>query len=54
MIGSSILADSIKTTMFNLEPYEIATFFKEFEAVLESVREAIIAIDREGKGNNCK
>ena len=49
MIGSSILADSIKTTMFNLEPYEIATFFKEFEAVLESVREAIIAIDSECK-----
>ena len=49
MIGSSILADNIKNTMFNLEPYEIATIFKEFEAVLESVREAIIAVDK-----NCR
>ncbi len=49
MIGSSILANNIKNTMFNLEPYEIATFFKEFEAILESVRDAIIAIDRDGK-----
>ena len=49
MIGSSILADNIKNTMLNLEPYEIATFFQEFEAVLESVREAIIAVDSECK-----
>jgi len=49
MIGSSILADNIKNTMFNLEPYEIATFFMEFEAVLESVRDAIIAVDE-----NCR
>ncbi len=49
MIGSSILADNIKNTMFNLEPYEIATFFKEFETILESVRDAIIAVDSDCK-----
>ncbi|MDX9801194.1 MAG: sensor histidine kinase [Spirochaetia bacterium] len=49
LIGSSILADNIKNTMFNLEPYEIAAFFMEFEAVLESVRDAIIAVDE-----NCR
>lgn len=48
-IGSIILSKRIKKTMFGLEPEEIATLFKQRNAVIESVREGIIVINNEGK-----
>lgn len=49
IIGSTFLAENIKNRMFGLEPHEIAAILKEHEAVLESVREGIIAVDKSGK-----
>lgn len=49
IIGSTFLAENIKKYMFGLEPYEIAAILKEREAVLESVREGIIAVDKSGR-----
>lgn len=47
--GSNFLTKNIKKAMFDLEPYEIATILKEREAVLESVSEGIVAVDKDGK-----
>ncbi|AYC30819.1 sensor histidine kinase [Paenisporosarcina cavernae] len=46
VIGSTILARSIKKVLFNLEPTEIAHLFTERNTVLESVREGIIMVDK--------
>ncbi len=48
IIGSSILARNIKKELFNLEPSEIANLFTERNALIESVREAIITVDANG------
>ncbi len=44
---SVILANSIKKILFGLEPLEIATMLKERDCMLHSVKEGIIAIDRD-------
>lgn len=44
-----ILANSIKKILFGLEPVAIARLLGERNAILESVREGIIAIDRESR-----
>lgn len=44
-----ILANSIKKILFGLEPFAIARLLGERNAILESVREGIIAIDRESR-----
>lgn len=44
-IGAVLLARSIKKEIFGLEPIEIATVFQERMAVLQSIREGIIAIN---------
>lgn len=53
LIGSTaiavVIATRLKREIFGLEPDEIAQLFKEREATLESVREGIIAINRDGK-----
>ncbi len=48
LFGAIILARSIKKTMFGLEPSAIAKLLKERNAMLKSVREGILAIDKEG------
>lgn len=48
IIGSTILARSIKKIMFGLEPEEIANLFTERSALIESVREGIIMVNAEG------
>lgn len=48
-IGANFLALNIKESMFGLEPQQIASLLKEREALLESVREGIIAVDKYGK-----
>ncbi|MFZ5814997.1 MAG: ATP-binding protein [Bacillota bacterium] len=47
-IGALWLARRIKQQMFGLEPPQIASLLQERTAVLESVREGIIAIDEAG------
>ncbi|SDC09029.1 two-component system, CitB family, sensor histidine kinase CitS [Terribacillus halophilus] len=46
--GSFILSRSIRKDTFGLEPYEISILYQERDAVLQSVKEGIVAIDRKG------
>ncbi|PFA63283.1 histidine kinase [Bacillus sp. AFS015802] len=48
IIGSFFIGKGIKKAIFGLEPKEIAMQFKEKRAIIESVREGIIAIDQHG------
>ncbi len=48
ILGSGILARTIKKQLFNLEPAEIASLFTERNALIESVREGIIMVDANG------
>ncbi|MFJ8268032.1 ATP-binding protein [Peribacillus asahii] len=48
IIGSYMLARSIRKDTLGLEPMEIANLYKEKNAVLHSVKEGILAIDRNG------
>ena len=47
--AATLIAFRLKRELFGLEPRQIAALFKEREATLESIREAIIAIDRTGR-----
>lgn len=49
IIGSIILAKKIKKIMFGMEPAEIAKLLQERNAMLESTREGILAVDSTGK-----
>lgn len=49
VIAAVIIAGRFKRAIFGLEPEEIARRFQEQEATLQSVREGIIAIDRNGR-----
>jgi sensor histidine kinase regulating citrate/malate metabolism len=49
MIGSVLVARNIKKAIFGLEPYEIATMFRENEATLAAIREGVVAVDVQGK-----
>ena len=44
--ASFFIAKRIKRKMFGLEPEEISYVFKEKEAILESIRDGIIAVDK--------
>ncbi|PAD36288.1 hypothetical protein CHI12_01390 [Terribacillus saccharophilus] len=46
--GSFFLARSIRKDTLGLEPYEISTLYQERDAVLQSVKEGIVAIDQKG------
>ncbi len=46
MWGAVVIAGKFKSAILGLEPEEIARLFTERSAVLESIREGIIAIDR--------
>ncbi|UOQ94773.1 DcuS/MalK family sensor histidine kinase [Halobacillus shinanisalinarum] len=47
IIGAFLLADYIKNSLFGLEPHAIARIHEERNRMLHSVREGIIAIDKE-------
>jgi len=49
LIGASIIGGYIKKLTLGLEPSEIASMLKEREAILNSVRSAVIAVNREGR-----
>src|SRR6478736_4635924 len=48
MIGGIFLAKSIKKDTLGLEPHEIASLYRERNAILLSIKEGIIAIDHQG------
>ncbi len=48
IIGAAILSSNIKKAIFGLEPKEIAWMLKEKEAILENVKEGIIAVNEKG------
>ncbi|WP_174614481.1 DcuS/MalK family sensor histidine kinase [Virgibacillus ihumii] len=48
VLGGVLLAGRIKKILFGLEPPEIANLWQERNAMLESVREGIVAINQEG------
>jgi len=47
--GAIILARGFKKAIFGLEPDEIGALFQERNAILESIREGVIALDRSGR-----
>lgn len=47
ILGSLLLARNIKKSMFGLEPFAIAKIFEERSAMLQTVREGILAVDKE-------
>ncbi|KZL89552.1 DcuS/MalK family sensor histidine kinase [Clostridium magnum] len=49
LIGAMLLAKSIKKTMFGLEPSEISKLLEERSAMLHSVREGILAVDKDSR-----
>lgn len=49
IIGAILLARNIKKTLFGLEPFAIAKVLEERSAMLDSVREGVLAIDCQGK-----
>ncbi len=49
VIAATLLSSNIKKSIFGLEPKEIAWILKEKEAVLESVKEGILAVDKKGR-----
>lgn len=48
IIGAFILSENIKKTLFGLEPEAIAKRLEERNAMLQSVHEGIIAVDKQG------
>ena len=47
-LGTWFIAREVKRSIFGLEPYEIAGLYRERTALLESIREGIIAINEKG------
>ncbi|MGM0835308.1 MAG: ATP-binding protein [Bacillota bacterium] len=48
IIGGILLARNIQKDILGLEPHEIASLYRERNAILQSVKEGIIAIDASG------
>lgn len=48
-LGSIYLARNIKKKMFGLEPEEISVLYKERDAVIQSVREGILVVNKKGQ-----
>ncbi|GGF93238.1 ATP-binding protein [Paenibacillus abyssi] len=46
--GAIAIANSVKRSIFGLEPKEIGLLYQEKRAILETIHEGIIAINREG------
>ncbi|WP_228409612.1 PAS domain-containing protein [Radiobacillus deserti] len=49
IIGSFLLAKSIRKDTLGLEPHEISSLYREKEGILQSVKEGIMAIDAKRK-----
>lgn len=53
LFGAYLLSGHIKKQIFNMEPNEIAFITKEQAAILDSIREGIIAINGNGQITTC-
>lgn len=49
VVGATLLASYIKRTLFGLEPFQIAKILEERNTMLQSVREGIVAVDKDAK-----
>jgi len=49
IFGSFIIANGLKRAIFGLEPEEIGALFQERTAIIRSIREAVVAVDGEGR-----
>ena len=49
MAGSFFVAERVKATMFNMEPVEIAALLEERDAILASLHEGLLAVDKAGR-----
>ncbi|ANC77101.1 histidine kinase [Fictibacillus phosphorivorans] len=49
IIGSVLIAKGVKRATHGLEPKEIGMLYKEKSAILEAIREGVIAVNREGE-----
>ncbi|MBH0160727.1 ATP-binding protein [Fictibacillus sp. 26RED30] len=48
-LGSVLIAKGVKRATHGLEPKEIGLLYKEKSAILEAIREGVIAVNREGE-----
>ncbi len=48
IVGSTVLSQNIKKSLFGLEPVEIATLLEERNIIISTVMEGIVAVDRKG------
>jgi two-component system, CitB family, sensor kinase len=48
VLGALFIASSVKRAIFGLEPKEIGRLYTEKQAVLESIREGILAVNQQG------
>ncbi|OWS77602.1 MULTISPECIES: sensor histidine kinase [Pantoea] len=48
-VGTFILVRVLKRILFGLEPYEISTLFEQRQAILNSVKEGVVAMDDQGE-----
>ncbi|SEC46267.1 sensor histidine kinase [Paenibacillus sp. GP183] len=53
LVGAHLLSGHIKKQIFNKEPIEIAFITQEQAAIMDSIREGIIAINGDGKITTC-
>ncbi|HBB1241282.1 TPA: two-component system sensor histidine kinase DcuS, partial [Escherichia coli] len=49
LIGTCILVKVLKKILFGLEPYEISTLFEQRQAMLQSIKEGVVAVDDRGE-----
>jgi sensor histidine kinase regulating citrate/malate metabolism len=47
--GAVLIARAFKAAIFGLEPHEIAALFEERNAIIEAIREGIVAVDAAGR-----
>jgi len=48
-LGTWVLVRILKRILFGFEPYEISSLFEQRQAMLQSLKEGVIAIDHEGR-----
>ncbi len=48
-VVTCILVKVLKKILFGLEPYEISTLFEQRQAMLQSIKEGVVAVDDRGE-----
>lgn len=49
LLGTYVLVKVLKRILFGLEPYEISTLFEQRQAMLQSIKEGVVAVDDSGE-----